>query len=30
MVQPRNLIIVGENAHVQIVERHQSLNSNRF
>ena len=28
MVQPRNLIIVGENAHVQIVERHQSLNSN--
>jgi Fe-S cluster assembly protein SufD len=29
MVQPRNLIIVGENAHVQIVERHQSLNSNQ-
>jgi Fe-S cluster assembly protein SufD len=28
LVQPRNLIIVGENAHVQIVERHQSLNSN--
>lgn len=28
MVQPRNLIIVGENAYVQIVERHQSLNSN--
>ncbi len=28
MTQPRNLIIVGENAHVQIVERHQSLNSN--
>ena len=24
-VQPRNLIIVGENAHVQIMERHQSL-----
>lgn len=24
-VQPRNLIIVGENAHVQISERHQSL-----
>lgn len=24
-VQPRNLIIVGENAHVQITERHQSL-----
>lgn len=28
MVQPRNLIIVGENAYVQIIERHQSLNSN--
>lgn len=28
MVQPRNLVIIGENAHVQIVERHQSLNSN--
>lgn len=28
MTQPRNLIIVGENSHVQIVERHQSLNSN--
>jgi Fe-S cluster assembly protein SufD len=28
MVQPRNLVIVGENAYVQIVERHQSLNSN--
>ena len=28
MLQPRNLIIVGENAHVQIVERHQSLNTN--
>ncbi len=28
MVQPRNLIIVEENAHVQIIERHQSLNSN--
>lgn len=24
-VQPRNLIVVGENAHVQIMERHQSL-----
>lgn len=24
-VQPRNLVIVGENAHVQIIERHQSL-----
>ena len=28
MTQPRNLIVVGENAHVQIVERHQSLNDN--
>jgi len=28
MVQPRNLIIVGENAHVQIIERHQSLTDN--
>ncbi|WP_438966211.1 Fe-S cluster assembly protein SufD [Flavobacterium sp.] len=28
MVQPRNLVVVGENAHVQIIERHQSLNSN--
>lgn len=28
MVQPRNLIIVGENAQVQILERHQSLNGN--
>ncbi|MFD2567009.1 Fe-S cluster assembly protein SufD [Pseudotenacibaculum haliotis] len=25
MVQPRNLIVVGQNAHVQIIERHQSL-----
>ena len=25
MLQPRNLVIVGENAHVQIIERHQSL-----
>jgi Fe-S cluster assembly protein SufD len=25
MVQPRNLVIVGENSHVQIIERHQSL-----
>jgi Fe-S cluster assembly protein SufD len=25
LVQPRNLIIVGENAHVQILERHQSI-----
>jgi Fe-S cluster assembly protein SufD len=29
MVQPRNLIVVGENAHVQIIERHQSLTSNK-
>lgn len=28
MLQPRNLIVVGENAHVQIIERHQSLNVN--
>ena len=28
MVQPRNLVIVGENAYVQIIERHQSLNVN--
>lgn len=28
MVQPRNLVVVGENAHVQIIERHQSLGSN--
>ncbi|WP_298762562.1 Fe-S cluster assembly protein SufD [uncultured Polaribacter sp.] len=28
MVQPRNLVVVGENAQVQIIERHQSLNSN--
>ena len=28
MVQPRNLIVVNENAHVQIVERHHSLNEN--
>jgi len=28
MLQPRNLIVVGENAHVQIIERHQSLSSN--
>jgi Fe-S cluster assembly protein SufD len=28
MLQPRNLIIVEENAHVQIIERHQSLNKN--
>ena len=28
MLQPRNLVIVGKNAHVQIIERHQSLNEN--
>src|SRR5699024_10410579 len=28
MLQPRNLVIVGENAYVQIIERHQSLTSN--
>jgi len=28
LLQPRNLIIVGENAHVQIIERHQSLSEN--
>ncbi|TRZ45969.1 Fe-S cluster assembly protein SufD [Robertkochia solimangrovi] len=28
LLQPRNLIVVGENAHVQIIERHQSLTDN--
>ena len=28
MLQPRNLIVVNENAHVQIIERHQSLTDN--
>ena len=28
MLQPRNLVIVGENSHVQIIERHQCLNEN--
>jgi len=28
MLQPRNLIIVGENSHVQIYERHQNLGKN--
>jgi Fe-S cluster assembly protein SufD len=28
LLQPRNLVIVGENSHVQIIERHQSLNGN--
>ncbi|MCB9425963.1 MAG: Fe-S cluster assembly protein SufD [Flavobacteriales bacterium] len=29
LLQPRNLIIVGENAHVQIIEKNQCLNSNK-
>lgn len=28
MLQPRNLIVVDENSHVQIIERHQSLTEN--
>jgi len=28
LVQPRNLIVVGENSHVQIIERHQCLQAN--
>ncbi len=28
MLQPRNLVVVEENAEVQIIERHQSLNAN--
>ena len=28
MTQPRNLVIVGENSHVQIIERHQNLGNN--
>lgn len=28
MLQPRNLIVVGENSHVQIYERHQNLGNN--
>lgn len=28
LLQPRNLIIVGENSHVQIIERHQNLSNN--
>ncbi len=28
MLQPRNLIVVDENAHVQLIERHQSLTDN--
>lgn len=28
MLQPRNLVVVGENSHVQIIERHQNLSEN--
>lgn len=28
LAQPRNLIVVGENSHVQIIERHPCLNEN--
>ncbi|NLP57156.1 Fe-S cluster assembly protein SufD [Lutibacter sp. B1] len=28
LLQPRNLVIVGENSHVQIIERHQNLSNN--
>lgn len=28
LLQPRNLIVVGENSHVQIIERHQNLSEN--
>src|SRR5690606_11019950 len=28
MIQPRNLVVANENSHVQIIERHQSLNAN--
>ena len=28
LIQPRNLIMVGENSHVQIIERHQNLSKN--
>jgi Fe-S cluster assembly protein SufD len=28
MLQPRNLIVVDENSHVQLIERHQSLTDN--
>lgn len=28
MLQPRNMVVVEENSHVQVIERHQSLNSN--
>lgn len=28
MLQPRNLVVVDENSHVQVIERHQSLTEN--
>ncbi len=28
MLQPRNLIVVGENSHAQIIERHQNISKN--
>lgn len=28
MLQPRNLVVVGENSHVQIIESHQNLSKN--
>jgi Fe-S cluster assembly scaffold protein SufB len=28
LLQPRNLVVVGENAHVQIIERHQCIEGN--
>ena len=28
MLQPRNLVVIDENSHVQIIERHQSLTDN--
>ena len=28
LLQPRNLVVVGENSHVQIIERHQNLSKN--
>lgn len=28
MLQPRSLVVAGENSHVQIIERHQSLTAN--
>ena len=28
LVQPRNLVIIGENSHAQVIERHQNLSKN--